>query len=205
MASAENDPLLLLRGSIAQQPQAPFFPTASAEPDAPEVGLAQATHLHFTRPSAISVPLDVPTRFVNSKSQAVDLRSIYFTWVNKDVNIANIATILGALNEELAGRATVQPLAYVERLDLITWLEGASDHIDFIQELPGEKDVGIAGATKSQSAAVPSRAGRGTLDPRLAIVYGGERGTGDHNTALRGIKPTVRSLSLIPLHSVAKD
>nr|6AF0_C Chain C, Cdc73 protein [Thermothelomyces thermophilus ATCC 42464] len=39
-------------------------------------------------------------------------------------------------------------------------------------------------------SAASGRAGRGTLDPRLAQIYSGERRMGDRNTALRGIKPT---------------
>ncbi len=190
MALAEEDPLLLLRQSIAAGSS--ILPTRAPGPGATEATLAEATHLQFTHPDDTAVPIDVPTRF-ESGSATVDLRSIYFAWLNREVAIPEYNAAATQLNDELRGAssaATVHKFAFVERLDLITWLEGASEESEYIKPLAGDGSADAATA-KITAAALPSRAGKGTLDPRLAVIYNGERRMGDHNTALRGIKPTV--------------
>jgi parafibromin len=195
MASGEQDPLLLLRQSIASG--SAIIPTTSPEATGQEASLAQATHLHFTHPAEISIPIDAPTRFVSNDSP-VDLRSIYFAWLNREVAIPEYNASATKLNDELAGAATVHKFAFVERLDLITWLEGASEESEYIQALAGEPEnavVAAASAAALKGSAAPAsgaaRAGRGAMDPRLAQIYNGERRMGDRNTVLRGIKPTV--------------
>jgi len=188
MASTAGDALLLLRQSIASGSS--IVPAASAEGTAPEAPLSRATHLQFRQPTPVAIPIDTPTRFVSgSDDAAVDLRSIYFAWLNREVAIPEYNASASRLNAELAGSSTVHKFAFVERLDLITWLEGASEESEYIKPLAGDKEA-VAGAAKAPTAVVPSRSGRGTLDPRLAVIYNGERRMGDHNTALRGIKPT---------------
>jgi parafibromin len=201
MAAVEQDPLLLMRQAIASEK--PAVPTASADPAAPETSLPKATHLKFTHPNKTSVPLNTPTRFVSNENP-VDLRSIYFAWLNREVAIPEYNASATQLNDALSsGPETlgrVQNLAFVERLDLITWLEGASEESEYIKPLAADKDATAANAASQgahKGSAAPatalSRSGRGALDPRLAVIYNGERKTGDRNTALRGTKPTVSS------------
>jgi parafibromin len=207
MANAEADPLLLLRQSIASG--GAIIPTTIADPspNAPEVPLAQATHLHFTHPARVAIPIDAPTRFV-SNDRPVDLRSIYFAWLNREIAIPDYNASATKLNDELAGTAAVHKFAFVERLDLITWLEGASEESEYIKPLSGEKDgapvsaAAMAAASKTVLVSSSARAGRGTLDPRLAQIYSGERRMGDRNTALRGIKPTVCSTSKVASNDI---
>ncbi|KAI1494348.1 putative Pol II transcription elongation factor subunit Cdc73 [Biscogniauxia mediterranea] len=196
MASVEQDPLLLLRQSIASG--STILPTASADPSAPEVKLSQATHLTFVTPSRISLPIDTPTRFA-SNDTPVDLRSIYFAWLNREVAIPEYNTFASQLNDELGGKGQVRKFAFVERLDLITWLEGASEESEYIKPLAGDRDgttSTAAAALASKGAAAPAigatvgRSGKGTLDPRLAVIYNSERKMGDRNSILRGVKPT---------------
>ncbi|KJR82248.1 parafibromin [Sporothrix schenckii 1099-18] len=200
MATAEIDPLLFLRQAIAAG--SPVVPTATDASDAPTTPLPQARFLQFGEAAAAgdrtAVPIDAPTRFV-SNDVPVDLRSIYFAWLNREVAIHEYNAAATRLNEELAtvgSTATVHKFAFVERLDLITWLEGASEESEYIKAVGGAGVAGAAGAapgarTDAGAAAIVSRAGRGALiDPRLAVIYSGERRTGDHNTVLRGIKPT---------------
>ncbi|KAI0022346.1 putative Pol II transcription elongation factor subunit Cdc73 [Xylariomycetidae sp. FL0641] len=196
MATVEQDPLLLLRQSIASG--AAILPTGSAEASATEVTLAQATHLSFSTPTRISLPIDTATRFV-SNDTPVDLRSIYFAWLNREVAIPEYNAFASQLNEELGGKGQVRKFAFVERLDLITWLEGASEESEYIKPLAGDKDGSTstaAAALASKGAAAPAigsalgRSGKGTLDPRLAVIYNSERKMGDRNSVLRGIKPT---------------
>lgn len=196
MAAVEQDPLLLLRQSIASG--GAILPTASDDASDPEVSLSQATHLTFTSPSRIALPIDMPTRFT-SDDEPVDLRSIYFAWLNREVAIPEYNASASQLNDELAGKGQVRKLSFVERLDLITWLEGASEESEYIKPLAGDKDGSTstaAAALASKGAAAPTigaavgRSGKGTLDPRLAAIYNSERKMGDRNSVLRGIKPT---------------
>lgn len=204
METPTPDPLVSLRRSIASNK--PPIPTSSPNPtlqsDAIE-NLAIATHLQFNDPDHVSFSLNTPTRFI-SAGHPVDLRSIYFAWQNKDVAIPDYIASAQQLNEELAGAdgagAKVQNLVFVERLDLITWLEGASQESEYIKAL--ESDVAAArsaqvaswaagGVSTVPSSAAGARMGK-VIDPRLQEIYNGERRMGDRNSILRGIKPTVR-------------
>ncbi|RGP66690.1 hypothetical protein FLONG3_8756 [Fusarium longipes] len=195
MASAADlDGLVLLRQSISSG--ALFIPTASADASATEVPLSQAAHLRFPNQD-VAVPIDNPTRFV-SHDKPVDLRSIYFAWLNREVAIPEYNASATKLNEELSAAGSsgkVQNLGFIERLDLITWLEGASEESEYIKPLVNDKDTATADATTTAkvgaaSSASQARSGRGTMDPRLVGIYNGERKMGDRNTALRGAKPT---------------
>lgn len=198
-AAHDRDPLLLLRQAIASGDA--LVPSSSAgDADADnaaadvgpaEVPLAQATHLRFA--GAAALPLDAPTRFV-SNDRSVDLRSIYFAWLNREVAIPEYNASATALNDRLAGSgAKVQNLGFIERLDLITWLEGASEESEYIRPRADAAHPGAAPEAKPVSAAAKARAAKGAVDARLASVYDAERRMGDRNTVLRGIKPTVRT------------
>lgn len=205
--ATDHDPLLLLRQSIASGRT--FVPSTSSDPAAPvneNTALSQATHLQFPSSDAVGValPLDAPTRFSTADDRAVDLRSIYFAWLNRELAIPEYNAAATTLNGELSGGAKVQNLGFIERLDLITWLEGASEESEYIKPLAGDQDAaavaaaaaaaagpGATSKTGAAAAAGQGRSGKGTMDPRLANVYSGERRMGDRNTVLRGIKPTV--------------
>ncbi|KAG6026719.1 hypothetical protein E4U41_001185 [Claviceps citrina] len=199
MASSDHDPLLLLRKAISSSQ--PFVPSSSddASGAAHDSPLARATHLRFPG-QAISLAIDAPTRFI-SNDRPVDLRSIYFAWLNRELAIPEYNASATTLNEELAAAGSagrVQNLGFIERLDLITWLEGASEESEYIRPLAGDADAagGAGGAVSASkpggaaSAGAQARSGKGLLDPRLASVYEGERKMGDRNTILRGVKPT---------------
>jgi parafibromin len=164
--------------------------------------LATANFLHFPA-IQLSIPLSTPTRFISS-NQPVDLRSIYFAWLKRESAIPEYNASALALNAELAAEGgaggEVQNLAFVERLDLITWLEGASEESEYIKPLAADVSSAAASAQVASGAAggvapVASGAGRQGkgIDPRLAEIYNGERRMGDRNSVLRGIKPTVSS------------
>ncbi|KAL2217907.1 RNA polymerase II accessory factor Cdc73p [Thermoascus aurantiacus ATCC 26904] len=221
---ALQDPLLALRRAIA----ASSLPTPTTSPELSSEhatdDLAKATHLFFTHPIPLSIPLSTPTRFFSASNpeKGVDLRSIFFAWQKKDVAIPEYIASAQELNEALKKKERkegeeeeqVQNLVFVERLDLITWLEGASDESEYIKPLEGAAAAAAAAQVADASAniasgaaggvpsvpsggaggAVPAtgQAGRLTkvIDPRLQEIYNGERKMGDRNTVLRGIKPT---------------
>lgn len=225
---ALQDPLLSLRRAIASG----SLPTPTTSPELSDQDatddLSKATHLFFSQPTPQSIPLVTPTRFVSASSDSVDLRSIFFAWQKKDVAIPEYIASAQELNEALKQKEQQEPgkeekvhnLVFVERLDLITWLEGASDESEYIKPLEGaaaaaeaaaaaagvaqaEASAGIASGATGGVSSVPSgapvatqagaQAGRAQkpIDPRLQEIYNGERKTGDRNTLLRGIKPTV--------------
>ena len=221
-----QDPLLALRRAIASGSLP--TPTTSSDPSDQNAteNLAKATHLFFRNPSPQAIPLNAPTRFFSSASDsAVDLRSIFFAWQKKDVAIPDYIASAQGLNESLKQKERkegeeeeqVQNLVFVERLDLITWLEGASDESEYIKPLAGAATTTTSAADQAQASAniasgaaggvsaVPSGAPSTTapsgvaqqgktvkvVDPRLQEIYNGERKMGDRNSVLRGIKPTV--------------
>lgn len=210
-----QDPLLALRRAIA----AGSLPTATTSSDLSTENstddLAKATHLYFQNPLPQSLALSSPTRFISSSSDSpVDLRGIFFAYQKKDVAIPEYIASVQELNEALkhkeraegAPEEQAQNLTFVERLDLITWLEGASDDSEYIKPLEGVAGLpsgsqaqASAGAPGTAGASAPSApaAGAGrpgkTIDPRLQEIYNGERKLGDRNSVLRGIKHTVRS------------
>lgn len=226
--AALQDPLLSLRRAIASG-NLPTPTTSSELSDQPATDdLAKATHLYFTQPAPQTIALSTPTRFISASTNSpVDLRSILFAWQNKDVAIPEYIAKAQEFNEALkqqtkegAKEESVQILIFLERLDLFTWLEGASDDSEHIKPLEGaaaaaEAAAAAAGVAQADNAAgiaagaiggvtsVPSGAAgaaqAGTqlgrpqkqVDPRLQEIYNGERKTGDRNTVLRGIKPTV--------------
>lgn len=87
---------------------------------------------------------------------------------------------------------------FAERLDLITWLEGASDESEYIKGLESDSSAAksaqvasgaLGGVSTIPSGAPGARSGK-QIDPRLQEIYNLERRMGDRNSILRGIKPT---------------
>lgn len=204
---ASTDPLLLLRASLAASN--PPKLTTSSTPDTAAANLvdnfADASHLYFsTTPAGPQChDLSSPTRFISTApaENAVDLRSVYFAWQQKDQTVPEYIAAASELQKNLPEGQSVRHLVFVERIDLLTWLEGA-DESEYIK--PFEGDSG-AGEAKAAAAAVPTVSGTGVgvtqqsasgkpvkvIDARLQEIYNGERKMGDRNTVLRGIKPTV--------------
>ena len=203
MANPPRDPLTSLRRSIASNnpPTPTKSPDAASSENATD-NLGVATHLYFTNPEPHSFSLDTPTRFISSDNP-VDLRSIYFAWQQKDVNIPVYIASAQKLSDELGSAdrpgSKVQNLVFAERLDLITWLEGASDESEYIKALESDssatKSAQVASGALGGVSTVPSGTAGGRsgkqIDPRLQEIYNLERRMGDRNSILRGIKPTV--------------
>ena len=209
---ATPDALQLLRASIAVA-KTPVL-TTSSDPSEAESNqtesLVAATHLYFTHPSAQCLPLDTKTRFESTSPDTarIELRSIFFAWQQKDVPVPEYISRAAELDKQLPEDQKVRNLVFVERLDLITWLEGASEESEYIKPLEGAAALGDAinrAADVAAGGAVPTVGGTGVgvtqtaggrpvkvIDARLQVIYNGERRMGDHNTVLRGIKTTVR-------------
>jgi parafibromin len=155
-----SDPLLSLRRAIASA--SPPILTTSAELSAEHAtdDLTKATHLYVTQPIPQSIALSTPTRFVSAAAKKqIDLRSIYFAWQKKDVAIPEYIASAQELNEALTidegksqeDQRKVLNLVFVERLDLITWLEGASEESEYIKLLEG---IPTAAPTDTAASAI---------------------------------------------------
>lgn len=209
---ATTDPLLALRSSIAVS-QSPVFTTSSDINDAlsnTTNSIAEATHLYFSHPTPQCVPLDKPTRFISQQAGQVgpvELRSVYVAWMNKDALATDYISRVTELNQTLADDQKVRNLVFVEKGDLLAWLDGATTS-EFIKPLEGNDALTEASRKAAEiagGAGVPTVGATGVgvtqqtaggrpikvIDARLQQVYNGERKMGDHNTVLRGIKPTV--------------
>ncbi|PGH12888.1 hypothetical protein AJ79_03988 [Helicocarpus griseus UAMH5409] len=156
-----SDPLLALRLALSSASTPPQLTTTSS-PTPTTDDLTAATHLYLptTTPHQQTqtqcIPLSTPTRFISAAAGNVpiDLRSIYFAWLKRDVTIQEYIASAQAVNEVVADGSKVLNLVFVERLDLITWLEGASEDSEYIKPLEGEAGIaGAAGAAPGVSAA----------------------------------------------------
>lgn len=194
-----TDPLSLLRLSIstATPPTLSHTSSPSDPSSTTPISLSSASYLIFTHPSQRPFPLSTPTRFHKTDSTPVDLRSIYFAWQHREDTIPDYISKAQSL-----GDGTVTNLAFLERLELVTWLEGGQEDSEFIKSLPAAPlSVPPPAATSTQrpystSAAVLAGKVRAT-DPRLLEIYSYERVVTNRNTLLRGIKPTVCTLLLL--------
>lgn len=208
------DALSLLRTSIASN-KSPLLTTTSEPSEAVAAAtesFSQATHLYFPYPIPQCLPLTSATRFTSTTpdTSAVDLRSIWFAWVQKDVTVSEYIAAASELDKSLPDGQNIRNLVFVERIDLITWLEGATDESEYIkllEDAPGTAGAAAKAAEITGGVGVPAVQGSGVastqqtssgrptrvIDVRLQAIYNGERKMGDHNSALRGIKPTVRS------------
>ena len=203
VSTSSGDPLALLRQAISLS-RLPILATSDS-PDAETDSFAKATHLVFSSPTASVFLLNTPTRFIGASGASVDVRSIFFAWQHKDDPIpdyiASAETLNNELGEEGGPGGKVHQLPFVERLDLITWLEGSSNESEYIKpseadataSAPAGSSLATAGAAAGATATSAAVAGRPvkTVDPRLREIYNNERRMGDRNSVLRGIKPTV--------------
>lgn len=210
MAAAESevaDALYNLRLSIKAS-ASPIL-TTSAEPTPADTvaDLAHATHVSFNTDSGDhrTFALSTPTRFAPD-GKAVDLRSCYFAWLNKDASVTDYFAAVQTLNEELPSGAggSVQNLTFAQKIELIAWLSGETESSDSIAAIDGGALSTAAGnaAAIAGGKGVPVDGGRGIkvgsagkmVDARLLQIYDGERKMGDHNSVLRGTKNVVRIL-----------
>lgn len=214
-SDAQQDPLSLLRASLSTgTPPILSTSTNPPPPSLPPVPLHLATHLIFRPPHSlqpIALPLSSPTRFVKKEGEAtpipVDLRSIYFAWLNRELAIPEYLNLAQNFDTQVSGGSGIKNLNFVERLELVGWLEGVQEESEFIQPVTQVKrDAAPAGglvvgrsrgdsAGQGQNGASQPATGGGRppkqIDPRLAEIYSHERVVVNRNTALRGSKPMV--------------
>jgi parafibromin len=189
------DPLLALRQTIGAG-QTPTL-SATAEASSTQPSLEQANYILFAQPDGqnVAYPLDTPTRFV-SNDTPIDLRSIYFAWLNKDASAPDYIAFSQQFNEQLsapgAAGQPVKNLVFAERLDLNSWLGGLQDDSEYITSFAAAQAVQAPSPSAAAAAATSTVAEQRARAPdaRLLEIYQGERRTLDRASVLHGIKPT---------------
>ncbi|OLL24183.1 Cell division control protein 73 [Neolecta irregularis DAH-3] len=162
------DPLVLLKSAIAAGTP-PVLLSSTDPQSAPVPDIRNAQALCF--PPSLTFSLDTPTRFANAARKPFSLATVYFAWLLKDANVAEY--IAQSSDRE------IENLSFLEKTDLIAWLEGAphSDHILSLQDhsppdLPHKK----APAQKSPK------------DSALLKIYSHERPVTTRSSLLHGQK-----------------
>ena len=211
----QSDSLSLLRQSIAVE-SPPVF-SASDDPTSAtdlDISLAQASYLVFNitnsqdGPEHVAIALSQPTRFMSQAAdKALDLRSVYFCWQNKDSGTMDYIRAVTALNEDLKSAGKDEPvtnLAFQEKVSLVSWLSGelGEDGSEFIRSLDNNKatrkeadDAAALAATGGQTdiemqdaGSLSDAAARKREEALLRAIYAAERKMGDRSTILRGSK-----------------
>ncbi|KAJ4291896.1 accessory factor associated with RNA polymerase II [Kalmusia sp. IMI 367209] len=195
-----DDPLSNLRLSITSSTPPILATTANPSATSDTVTeLSQATYISFNAPNHHKTfDITVPTRYAPG-DKPIDLRSIYFAWLNKDASVTEYFAAVQQLNEELPGGAggSVVNLSFAQKIELMSWLSGEVDVSEDIKPVEGAAASAAAGdaAAIAGGKGVPvqkgtaAAGGQKMVDARLLQIYDGERRMGDHNTALRGSKP----------------
>jgi len=213
-----HDALTLLRNSIASSSLPIPTTTADASSNTEAVSVEQAQYLLFNTQQAgdgeahVSLEVSAPTRFISQRANApLDLMSVYFCWLNKDLGVGEYIAATQALNDQRSknGLGNVINVAFAEKLDLTSWLAGESTDSEFIKRLDDNADTrrqaeGAADVARGTGdvvmgdAADGFRAGKGGAreEERMREIYASERSLGDRNTVLRGIKPTVGDIGV---------
>ncbi|KAG5513509.1 hypothetical protein PMAC_000941 [Pneumocystis sp. 'macacae'] len=181
------DALLLLRASVLHGTQPRLFKKDRESGSFEETAsLEEATHLCFSGETMVG--LRDSTRFVRrATGEAFDVQAIYFAWLLRDANVAEYI--------QRCGEADVRNLSFLEKTDLVAWLDGApeSEHI-----LPLD-DSAAAATIAAPAGASARRVGfeRPERSPVLLKIYAQERTIASRSTVLRGLKPMVETAVLI--------
>ena len=138
-AAAGMDALNLFRNAVTAT-RLPI-PTTSSDPSSePSPSeLAEATHLYFAVPSPHCLPLDNITRFTQSSGDQIDLRSIYLAYLCKDDAPQEYLQKFTDLNAKLPAGQQAKHLNFVEKLELVSWLDGA-EGTEFVKPLEATAD-----------------------------------------------------------------
>lgn len=172
-----RDPLIILQSAIAENVTPVLL--ASDDPSSTISDIVAANYILFPPiPGKFDEPivlgLDIETRFQSKlpETKYINLKTVYNCWITRELSVTDYITVSderGILN-----------LKFLERTDLITWLEGASNESEYIvSQSKGTSGDGDIGKKKSLKREV---------DPDLQKIYDQERILVDHNRALRGSK-----------------
>lgn len=118
--------------------------------------------------------LDEKTDF-QVEDTPITLRTVYNCWIHKDSSAAEYLADCQAKG--------LTNISFLQRTDLINWLSGQSESSQFISVAGKDHE-------KSESAVVKEKEEDTIKDPVLQEALAHERVLLDHNSCLRGTKPT---------------
>lgn len=166
------DSLLALRAAVGQDPNG--FQVLNGSSGSP-VSLDKATVLRITS-TGTEFALDDKTAFESTNPELgfIDLKTVVNCWVSRELSVPQYI----ASSDELG----IPNLKFLERTDLVEWLEGSSDDSEYIKSTSGdEKDVEMADGTDISTG--------GIVGGEPAARIGNSRGTlVNHSTVLHGYK-----------------
>ncbi|ANB15219.1 Cdc73p [Sugiyamaella lignohabitans] len=200
--SSTNDPLVILRSAIAAKIDGTLVIGDTVGSERTD-DIVKATGLEFPSIPGISnepfvLKLDTPTAYqitdvdADSGKRFIDTRTVYNCYITKDLSITDYISI--------SDERMVTNLKFLERTDLLTWLQGASTESSNIVKSTSaggsgtSTGAGSAGASKSAAKTSSSTASSSVvkakrpIDEELQKIYNQERTLIDHNRALRGNK-----------------
>ncbi|PRT55231.1 Cell division control protein 73 [Wickerhamiella sorbophila] len=179
-----SDPLVVLRTALAGNHKVEIVSGPSGE----VVDFATGQGLRALLPDGeVFLPFEQATRFESETVEGgvLDVKTAWFAWVHKN---AGITDYISAAEEQGIGH-----LRFLERTDLISWLDGSSAESEFIKgdavAASGAAISEAAGAT--QATAVPAPSGRVEKRPMsedMKAIYEKEKQLANHNTVLHGSK-----------------
>ncbi|CAB52800.1 RNA polymerase II accessory factor, Cdc73 family [Schizosaccharomyces pombe] len=166
------DSLLLLKKSIAEKKDVKLL--ASSEATSKVEKIEDAQYILFDENTS-PILIDEPTKFIKLENDShFSLRSVYFAWLLRDTSIAEYIQQCSELG--------IQNLTFLERTDLISWLEGSSDS-EHIIGLEKPKPEGSTDAATSMDVDLHKKS------EEVNWLFENTRTVSNHNSVLHGIKP----------------
>ncbi|ODV88997.1 hypothetical protein CANCADRAFT_32395 [Tortispora caseinolytica NRRL Y-17796] len=154
------DPLEALRAACVQKGVIELLESEDGTPTE-DINIAQ-----YVRLNDKTLSLNSTTRFKHAGDEnGVNLRQVIFCWLCKDLNVAEY---ISKCEEN-----DIEDFPFLERADLIAYLEGSVNESQFIEPTGGE--------TRRAK-------GRDEFSPALKRIYAAEKPLINHNTVLHGTK-----------------
>lgn len=179
-----SDPLAVLRTALVGNHKVDVVSGSDGE----AVDFAAGQGLKVYLPDGeVYLPFDQATRFESETVEggALDVKTVWFAWVHKG---AGITDYISAAEEQ-----GVAHLRFLERTDLISWLDGSSSESEFIKSDASTASGTAASETAdtAQKPTVPAPSGRVEKRPiseDMKAIYDKEKQLATHKTVLHGSK-----------------
>lgn len=178
-----SDPLTVLRTAIAGSHAVDLV--TGPDGDVVEMPEAQGLNVRLSDQN-VYLAFSQPTRFESQTPEigALDVKTVWFAWLNK---AAGITDYIAAAEEH-----NINHLRFLERTDLVSWLEGSSTESEFIKSdtTPGapSTDATAEGAAAATIAATTGRVEKRPIAQDMVAIYENEKQLANHNTVLHGSK-----------------
>ncbi|EEB06112.1 Cdc73 family RNA polymerase II accessory factor [Schizosaccharomyces japonicus yFS275] len=172
------DPLVQLRECISKNGTIVLL--SSENPTSKVSALQDAHFVQFG--SNTPMNLSLPTRFIRTENkEAFPLQAVVFAWLQKEKSIADYIQQCSELG--------IKNLTFLERTDLISWLEGAAES-EHIVSSEDDKNSATNEVANTDVAALKRQATGQAVAEGASWLKKHSRTVADHNSILHGTKPT---------------